>query len=625
MDAKARSALNRNLAQQLGLSPDKCSDALIAAIERAPGGTAIMEMLNSLARIPARPPRGSASKTLKANIAAATHKLDIPEAPVTTDSLKRQFKEEVKYAAFTRAVVKVLGDKLKIDSTELPQKVENSNPIQDCFNSWATQSGVEARQKNEEQLQEAARKLCTVTGWVPVHTKKIAEKDKDEAADELLLNDVQKAVVSREDHRRTIMPVGGGAVARTGQALQSKVNFRTRNALTKGLSLRSLVNYSFDYCGVVNLEATINAVNNALNFRQHSILDCRERVQAISDRLPKVQNALDQMRLKTNTHTMDIAALREKVIHSRDKITRLSKISFTMRLDAAISSIKEKSRMASYNSALVSLQEEEDIRKAQAAAPVIDPATGFEVPFCQWSERELQDQVKAMLRQIFTECDTLHEMLCSLRQLGQQVGTLEAVTVPEAVGDLRLMYENVMEVSRKQPDLQAKLPKNFLSLISAAAVKESVCAKEQFKLSMTPYLPSIVDHRDLGGLQAATDENLAIIAVKNADANACLSELTNMINESAHLKSLLKKEGKAKSDSDLTGNVSISPPDSDETVSGLQLKPVVEMGSGPVTSFHSIHASTPFVNGGNGNNRSRKTTSIFDFDLSAIRNRDRPA
>ena len=50
----------------------------------------------------------SASKNLKVAVAAATHKLDIPERPVTADIHRRQLQEEIIYASFLNAVQKII-------------------------------------------------------------------------------------------------------------------------------------------------------------------------------------------------------------------------------------------------------------------------------------------------------------------------------------------------------------------------------------------------------------------------------------------------------------------------------------------------------------------------------------
>jgi hypothetical protein len=139
---KSRSLMAKNIGLQLGLSSDHCTEQLIAGsvqliavpygfpllkmncrIEKTPGGSKILQVLSSLSKASAatRPMlvSQSASKNLKVAVAAATHKLDIPERPITADIHRRQLQEEVIYASFSNAVQKILQARCKEAESKL--------------------------------------------------------------------------------------------------------------------------------------------------------------------------------------------------------------------------------------------------------------------------------------------------------------------------------------------------------------------------------------------------------------------------------------------------------------------------------------------------------------------------
>ncbi|GAU98453.1 hypothetical protein RvY_09596 [Ramazzottius varieornatus] len=512
-------------------------EAIIARFRGIPDGARIADLLE-------RTLKGKQAAPKKAGkFTSVASKIQIPEKLQTVEEIKRQVNHEIEALSFCRAVTKTLEEreqnKQSQDSdTLLPPTSSISVPFYEQLERTVQ---VEVDQ-SKFKIREVEDIFCTSTDWVVAKQKNEMENSAvviggDFGPNFAALKDV---ITEREALRQRNSDDPNTSITKREKELkvvQSRIDFRSKKLLEGGFPLHSFVQQVLLQLNQPQLTIMKEKIGALISASQTSVQDYLSATLAAGSLYDESLAAVGHQRAKSKTLDEELKSLKERAIKDREKIVnQLNKISFGMRLEHGMELIAAAAKREFCDIIFKRFAAEREAREAAEVPSQIDPATGFEIPYCALSETQLEAKVKelhaklengwAFMNSFIGHSEVLAEKNQAVLAIELPVKLKEAKTVRQSVES---HYQDVQNFVHQESARALQLTAN--SFVDTAAVQASLVQSAAFlECTGPPEVPGVV-LPDLTVLKDAATQASARLMVKNSRVTSLVKKIDTVLDE----------------------------------------------------------------------------------------------
>ncbi|XP_055331311.1 uncharacterized protein LOC129583523 [Paramacrobiotus metropolitanus] len=352
---------------------------------------------------------------------AAASRINFPSRPPTKKELQDQLTQEIKFTAFTESVLHVI--KMHLDKKEqklLAKEMEgfDAHCAAICGPSKIAlmDKAVDLAASSADRMGNGVKDFAATSEYLhPRAALEDSEQMRLPSRCMELIGHITEPVMERENKTKGKTSADGKSIGQEDRyigMLQSKIDFRVDKLLTGYHSLWDFMELFKQTFGDAKQQNTLLAMDHVLQDVRPSIHDGENVVLRILSHYSDLKEQIKKCEIEKQKNHAVMTRLTDEVVSNREQIVKIQKISFKMRLDKAIKNIVSVSQEKYYIKVLSELNAEIEKLSAIVPVPRIDPETGLEIPYCQFSEIQLNLQLNTLV----TACYQKHQYFKNLMQ-----------------------------------------------------------------------------------------------------------------------------------------------------------------------------------------------------------------